>query len=81
MSDQQRSPSSTQGELWSARAEDWAALQEPQHRLKYEDAIRRLRVGPGKAVLDLGCGAGVFCRLAADAGASVTGIDAAPALV
>jgi SAM-dependent methyltransferase len=32
-------------------------------------------------VLDLGCGAGVFCRLASEAGASVTGIDAAPALV
>lgn len=74
-------PVSTQGELWSERAGDWAELQEPQHRPKYEDAIRRTGLSPGKAVLDLGCGAGVFCRLAADAGASVTGIDAAPGLV
>ena len=74
-------PVSTQGELWSERAGDWAELQEPQHRPKYEDAIRRIGLSPGKAVLDLGCGAGVFCRLAADAGASVTGIDAAPGLV
>ena len=70
-----------QGELWSARARDWAELQEPQHRPKYEDGIRRARIGPGRSVLDLGCGAGVFCRLAADAGAAVTGIDAAAALV
>jgi SAM-dependent methyltransferase len=70
-----------QGELWSARARDWAEFQEPQHRPKYEDGIRRTRIGPGRRVLDLGCGAGVFCRLAADAGASVTGIDAAPALI
>jgi SAM-dependent methyltransferase len=81
MSDRQRILANTQGELSSARADDWADLQEPQHRLKYEDAIRRTRLGPGQVVLDLGCGAGVFCRLASEAGASVTGIDAAPALV
>jgi SAM-dependent methyltransferase len=70
-----------QGELWSTRAGDWAELQESQHRLKYEDAIQRIGIGPGRTVLDLGCGAGTFCRMAADAGATVTGIDAAPALV
>lgn len=74
-------PVNMQGELWSERARDWAELQEPQHRPKYEDALRRTQLSQGRAVLDLGCGAGVFCRLAADAGASVTGIDAAPALV
>jgi SAM-dependent methyltransferase len=70
-----------QGGLWSARAGDWADVQEPQHHPKYEDAIQRLDIGPGRIVLDLGCGAGTFCRLAADAGATVTGIDAAPGLV
>lgn len=77
----QPSPATIQGELWSRRARDWAELQEPQHRPKYEDGIRRTGVGEGRSVLDLGCGAGVFCRLAADAGASVTGIDAAPGLL
>jgi SAM-dependent methyltransferase len=81
MSSKQHTPASDPGALWSARARDWAELQEPQHRLKYEDAIQRIGIGPGRTVVDLGCGAGTFCRLAADAGATVTGIDAAAALV
>jgi SAM-dependent methyltransferase len=81
MSSGQQSAATIQGGLWSERAGDWAEFQEPQHRSKYEDAIRRLDIGPGQIVLDLGCGAGTFCRLAADAGASVTGIDAARGLV
>jgi SAM-dependent methyltransferase len=38
-------------------------------------------VGPGTTVLDLGCGAGLFARAAADRGARVTGLDADPAAV
>ena len=38
-------------------------------------------VGPGTSVLDLGCGAGLFARAAADRGARVTGIDTDPAAV
>ena len=38
-------------------------------------------VGPGTRVLDLGCGAGLFARAAADRGARVTGIDTDPAAV
>lgn len=64
------------GELWGVRARDWAALQEPQHRPLYEEGIRCTGIGPGTAVLDVGCGGGTFCRLAADAGAAVCGLDA-----
>jgi SAM-dependent methyltransferase len=81
VSGDQPQPVVTQGELWSARARDWAELQEPQHRPKYDDAVQRISVGPGVALLDLGCGAGTFCRMAASAGASVTGIDSAPAMI
>ncbi len=71
----------TNGDLWGTRARDWAELQEPQHRPFYEDAIRRLGIGSGTALLDVGCGTGGFCRLAADAGADVSGIDAAAASI
>jgi 2-polyprenyl-3-methyl-5-hydroxy-6-metoxy-1,4-benzoquinol methylase len=70
-----------QGELWGAEASGWAEFQEPQHRPLYDEAIRRTGISRGVAVLDAGCGAGVMCRLAADAGARVSGIDAAAPLV
>jgi SAM-dependent methyltransferase len=70
-----------QGELWGARARDFADEQEPQSQPLYEHALRSLEIGEGTAVLDVGCGSGFFCRLAADAGARVTGIDAAGPLV
>jgi SAM-dependent methyltransferase len=38
-------------------------------------------VGPGTTLLDLGCGAGLFARAAADRGARVTGVDPDPAAV
>lgn len=69
-----------QGELWGARARDWAE-QEQRHQPLYEHALRSLDIGSETAVLDIGCGSGLFCRLAAGAGARVTGIDAAESLV
>lgn len=38
----------------------------------------RTNVGTGTSVLDLGCGTGGFCALAADRGATVRGVDALP---
>jgi SAM-dependent methyltransferase len=70
-----------QGELWGVRARDYADFQEPQLLPLFEDAMRRLGVGRTRTVLDVGCGAGAFCRLATEAGATVTGIDASRPLV
>jgi SAM-dependent methyltransferase len=76
-----RGSAAIQGELWGARARDWADFQEPQHRRLFEEVIRRTAIGKDSVVLDVGCGAGGFSRLAAQAGAGVAGIDAAAPLV
>jgi SAM-dependent methyltransferase len=68
------------GELWGARARDWAEI-EDQQSPTYEEAIRRVGVAPGQRVLDLGCGSGAFLRAAADRGARVYGLDASEALI
>jgi SAM-dependent methyltransferase len=47
----------------------------------YAAVLDAAAVGPGTRVLDLGCGAGLFARAAADRGARVTGIDTDPAAV
>jgi len=68
------------GTLWGARADDWAAV-EAQQQPTYEAAIERVGIEPGARVLDIGCGSGVFLRLAADRGARVHGVDASEALL
>ena len=68
------------GPLWGARPRDWAA-NEDQQLPTYEEAIRRVGVSPGHRVLDVGCGSGVFLRLAADRGAEAFGIDASATLI
>jgi len=70
-----------QGELWGARAVDWARLQEPRQRTLYRTAFEALSLGSGTRLLDVGCGSGLALREAADRGADVTGLDAAEPLV
>jgi SAM-dependent methyltransferase len=70
-----------QGELWGARARDWAELQEGAFRPLYEAAFDAAKVTKGTRLLDAGCGAGLALQLAAGKGASVSGIDASDALV
>lgn len=47
----------------------------------YAAVLDATAVGPGTTVLDLGCGAGLFARAAADRGARVTGLDIDPTAV
>jgi 2-polyprenyl-3-methyl-5-hydroxy-6-metoxy-1,4-benzoquinol methylase len=73
-----------QGDLWSERARDWAEVMEGWTGWGipvYRQVLERLRVGTGQYLLDIGCGAGRLCRIAADRGAQVSGIDAAAPLV
>lgn len=68
-----------QGRLWSREARDWADVQEVAGRALYIAVIADLKIDSGMELLDVGCGAGMFCQLAVAAGATVSGIDAAEA--
>jgi SAM-dependent methyltransferase len=70
-----------QGDLWSARARDWAEIQEDTALPLYLAVLERAGVRTGVRLFDAGCGAGRFAQLATARGAVVTGLDAAPALV
>ncbi len=70
-----------QGELWGAKARDWAQVQEPAWRPAYDALLAQCRIGPGIQLLDVGCGAGGALVAARERGAQVCGLDAAAALV
>ena len=70
-----------QDELWSSDPRGWAEGVEGRIRPLYEHALERLHLRPGTRLLDAGCGTGLFAELAAQAGADVSGLDAAPGLV
>jgi SAM-dependent methyltransferase len=75
------STAAVEGPDWSSRAaawaEHWARLAEPARRAVADAAA----IGPGTRVLDIGCGSGELCLLAAERGADVSGIDAAAGMV
>jgi SAM-dependent methyltransferase len=69
------------GELWGVRARDWAEVQESTIHPVSLAVLDELGPWPGRSLLDLGCGAGEFARLAGDRGAVVSGLDASATLV
>jgi SAM-dependent methyltransferase len=77
--DQAGGSAGIQGDLWGERARDWAEVMEGWDGWGiplYRQVLEALDVGAGTDLLDVGCGAGRFCRIAADRGARVSGIDA-----
>lgn len=70
-----------QGQIWGARARDWAEVQEGVAVPLFEAVLNKTVVGEGISVLDIGCGSGIFCAMAAKRGARVSGIDAAEPLL
>lgn len=68
-------------EMWGVRATDWAEVQEDTVLPLYKEVLAKTGIGGGKSVLDVGCGSGRFCQMAAERGARVSGFDATPALL
>jgi len=80
-SGQRPSTAAEEGPAWSATAalwdEHWARLADPARAVVLDQAA----VGPSTRFLDMGCGTGELCRLAAERGATVSGIDAAEGMI
>jgi SAM-dependent methyltransferase len=70
-----------QGEIWGARARDWADVQERVAIPMYEVVLQKTGISQKTAILDIGCGSGIFCEMAARCGAQVSGLDASASLL
>ncbi|MGY0234154.1 methyltransferase domain-containing protein [Longispora urticae] len=66
---------------WGTRPRDWAAVQEPTIRPVIHSVLEELGPWRGRALLDIGCGAGDFTGRAAALGAVVSGLDVSAALI
>jgi SAM-dependent methyltransferase len=68
-----------QAAMWGERAGDWAKVMEGPSGWGipvYDRILERVPVDESTRLLDVGCGAGRFCRIARDRGARVAGLDA-----
>jgi len=70
-----------QGQIWGTRANDWADVQESVARPLFEAVLQETSVGKNTSVLDIGCGSGIFCEMAAKRDAQVYGLDASEGLI
>ncbi len=70
-----------QGQLWGARAQDWAAHTEQVSLPLFGAVLDSARVTAGTRLLDAGCGAGLLALLASLRGAQVAALDASAALL
>ena len=67
--------------LWGMRATDWAEFQESRFTPLFNEVLNKAQIRPGTKLLDIGCGTGIFCQMAARRGAWVSGLDAAQPLL
>jgi SAM-dependent methyltransferase len=72
---------SIHGPRWGARAAVRAELYAGISIPAWEAVAEATGISDGTLVLDVGCGSGEFCRLAAARGAAVSGIDAAEGMI
>ena len=72
---------SIQAPLWGHYPTEWASIQEATGIAGYEFVLAHLTWRQGNTLLDVGCGSGIFAKMAANKGAAVTGLDASPSLI
>ena len=70
-----------QAQLWGASAQDWASYQEVTLQPVFEHVSKDLKTASAQQILDVGCGSGLFCQLAAQQGFQVWGFDATPEFI
>jgi SAM-dependent methyltransferase len=73
--------SQMQGDLWSARARDYAELQEGFFLPLYESVQRRPELAKSRSSLDVGCGPGLAAQVLARTIVYVAGIDASATFI
>jgi SAM-dependent methyltransferase len=74
-------PAQPTGDPWGARARDWAEVEDEGSRNLFEAVLDAVGVADGMDFLDVGCGSGLACELAAARGARPSGLDASPGLL
>ena len=75
------SAAQVQRRLWGTDPRAWAELAEAHNRPLFEAVLDAAHVGRGTSVLDVGCGAGLALVLAAERGATASGLDVSPGLL
>jgi Methyltransferase domain len=70
-----------QRRLWGTDPRAWADLAEAHNRPLFEAVLDAAGVGHGTRVLDVGCGSGLTLVLAAQRGATPSGLDISPGLL
>jgi SAM-dependent methyltransferase len=70
-----------QATLWGRKPLDWASIQEQTSLPGYDFVLQKLNLSPADTLLDVGCGSGFFCSLAAASGATITGFDGTEPLI
>jgi SAM-dependent methyltransferase len=68
-------------DLWGARARDWAEIEDENSRPLFEAVLDATGVRDGTRLLDVGCGSGLACAIAAGRGAQVSGLDSSAGLI
>ena len=70
-----------QRRLWGTDPRAWADLAEAHNQPLFEAVLDAAGVGPSTRVLDVGCGSGLTLVLAAQRGATPSGLDISPGLL